>query len=162
MTVDAGRPKRPPTAQRIQAARQRAGLSHEVVASRVGLDLPSYYDLEAFDEEAFTVISLRQLCSLASVLGVSARALVGDDPAELPAVAPSAVVEQIRAGLGGDPPDVDAFSARVGWDVAAVLDDPEWIWDDWCVDALADICGAIGVHWLAVLADGLAPAAERQ
>jgi transcriptional regulator with XRE-family HTH domain len=72
----------PPAAERIRRARQALGLTQEDVARRWGEQTSMYWDLELFDAEAFTVISVRQLERLASVLGTSANALLfGEEPA---------------------------------------------------------------------------------
>lgn len=77
-------PRRPPvlrpaevnrvgfTAERELAA---LGLTQDEVANRWGEQPSMYWDLELSDDEAFTVISVRQLQRLAAVLGTSASAL---------------------------------------------------------------------------------------
>ena len=48
---------------RLRAARMRAGLPETIVAAQIGVSLPAYYDLEAFDDEIVTALSLAQATS---------------------------------------------------------------------------------------------------
>src|SRR5687767_1609362 len=71
----------PAAAQRIHQAREALSLTHDEVAARWGEQPSVYWDLELFDEEVFTVISLRELQRLASVLGTSVNLLLfGEEP----------------------------------------------------------------------------------
>jgi hypothetical protein len=45
------------------------------LAEKVGVEPISYYDLEHYDDEAFTSISLAELCAVARAVGLSPRAL---------------------------------------------------------------------------------------
>jgi hypothetical protein len=47
-----------PIAERIATARLKACLSEQTVAERIGLSTASYYDLEAYDDEAFMSVSI--------------------------------------------------------------------------------------------------------
>ena len=58
----------PPVASRIQEARLPTGLSDSEVARRLGLTVESYRDLERYDDETFSVISLRDLDTLGKIL----------------------------------------------------------------------------------------------
>ena len=64
----------PPAALRILRAREALGLTQDEVANRWGEQPSMYWDLELYDDEAFTVISVRQLQRLAVVLATSVSA----------------------------------------------------------------------------------------
>ena len=49
----------PPVAARIRQARLQAGLSENEIARRLGITIHSYCDLESYDYEAFTNLSLK-------------------------------------------------------------------------------------------------------
>jgi transcriptional regulator with XRE-family HTH domain len=143
---------RPPAAQRIKAAREKLNLSHDEVSERVGVSRDSYYDLEAQDDEAYMVISIRQLLKLGCALGVSARELVEEDDGPLleERVSYEELAARVRAQIEAERMDVDAWGTKVGWDVAGLLGDPAKV-ADLNLDGLCDICRAIGVDWRAVL-----------
>src|SRR5229473_4057443 len=69
-------PSWPSAARRIAEARAKAGLSDVDVARRLGITVDSYADLETYDGEAFTAISLGTLRALASVLNASPEQLL--------------------------------------------------------------------------------------
>ncbi len=148
-------PPRPPTAHRIAEARERLGLAHADLATRLGINLASYWDLEVHDDEAFVTLSLRQLCALADALRVSVRDLVSEDAAAVvpPDVSPNDLVEAIARRIEQDRSNVDALGEELGWELTAVLNDPNRIWDDWCVDGLRDVCDGLGLDWRSVLPD---------
>jgi transcriptional regulator with XRE-family HTH domain len=146
-------PSRPPIAQRLKAARQRAGLTEEEVAQRAGLSLPSYWDLEAHDDEAFMCLSIRELLSLARVLAVSPRDVLADEGVHSRAglIPIAAVAERIQAFLTTNGETAGEFGNRVGWDVGSVLESPARAFDEWNLDCLQDVCRAVGLDWLTVV-----------
>jgi hypothetical protein len=122
------------------------------VADRVGLSLASYYDLEGRDDEAFTCISLGQLVALGSALRVSPRELVDDQEAS-PAterVAYARLADQVRTQVDLEGTSPEAWGDRIGWDVSALLLNPERV-ADLNLDGLRDICSAVGIDWRAVV-----------
>ena len=143
--------ERPPIAKRIAAAREKAGLSHEVVAHSIGLDAPSYWDLEAYDDEAFMAVSIAELVALARTLGVSTLDLLEPTlSAPLEPISYAELAELIRARIVLDDVDVDTWGARVGWDVSDILANADSV-ADLNLDGLRDICSALGVDWRAVV-----------
>jgi hypothetical protein len=54
---------------------------------------------------------------------------------------------------------LDEFSERMGWGMAAALDDPPRFRDDYPLDALIDLCGGIGIDWREALLDAIGHAA---
>jgi transcriptional regulator with XRE-family HTH domain len=63
-------PEWPSAAARILHARLSAGLTHTEMARRLKVTVHSYDDLERYDDEAFTVLSLEQLLDLGKALNV--------------------------------------------------------------------------------------------
>lgn len=138
--------------ERIRAARERAGLELADVAERVGLPFAHYRDLEDFEDEAWTTISLDTLRRLARILGLTPLRILEGDQAPAPSrrmsfAEFSAAVAASVEKAGGD---ADAWGDEAGWDVAPLLADPEKVWS-LDADALRDIADAAGVDWRAVL-----------
>jgi transcriptional regulator with XRE-family HTH domain len=148
-------PAPPPMARRIKESRERLGLTAAGVAAGLGMPLASYQDLELHDDEVFLTLSPRELCALANLLRVSARALVSDDleAAILDTVTGSDVAAAIRRRLAADGCDIHMISEELGWELARVLDDPGRIWDAWNVEGLRDVCARLGLDWRAILPD---------
>jgi transcriptional regulator with XRE-family HTH domain len=142
----------PPAAERICRARQALGLTQEDVARRWGEQTSMYWDLELFDAEAFTVISVRQLERLASVLGTSANALLfGEEPASPEAgVSYADVVARLKVRLTEDGVDLEQLGNIVGWDLGGVFADPGTL-GDMPIDGLRSVCRAVNVDWVTVL-----------
>ena len=114
-----------------------------------------YWDLELYDDEAFTVISVRQLQRLAAVLGTSASALLfGEDPglAEPNASYPD-VVSRLHVRMTNDGVGVEQLGNDVGWDLNALFADPATL-GDMPIDGLRSVCRVANVDWVTVLSTG--------
>lgn len=144
---------RPPVAGRIRLARTAVGIDPGVAAARLGLNFESYADLEWFDDEAFTALSLTQVLSLAEMLHVSVAELLttDDNTARTPSVSMSSLMKTLRTQIQEEGTTVESFGDRIGWDVASAIANPSSAWHDWNVDCLIDVSTAVGVDWLAVL-----------
>ncbi len=147
-------PDRPPVADRIRLARTALGIEPGVAAARLGVNFESYADLEWFDDEVFTTLSLTEVLSLAEMLHVSAVALLtsGDHAADrTAAVSMSSLMKTVLARIQEEGTTVESFGERIGWDIASAVADPSSAWQDWNVDCLIDVCTAVGVEWPAIL-----------
>ena len=149
---DPTEPVFPPAAQRILRAREASGLTQDDVASRWGEQVSMYWDLELYNDEAFTVISVRQLQRLAAVLGTSATALLfGEDPAVPEAGATYAdVVARLQVRMTEDAVSIEELGDRVGWDLRALFAEPGTL-GDLPVDGLRSVCRVADVDWVTVL-----------
>jgi transcriptional regulator with XRE-family HTH domain len=144
----------PGAAARIRSARTRAGLDPQTVSEVLGLTLPAYFDLEAFDDELFTCLSLEELTKLAQVLGVSPLSLVADDDRAHEATGEMSlteVISRIRDYIEVHGLTAAAFSDRVGWDISEALLHPDSAWQSWNLDWLYDVCAELKIEWMAVL-----------
>ena len=143
---------RPPVADRIRLARTALGIEPGVAAARLGLNFESYADLELFDDEVFTTLSLTEVLKLAEMLHLSAvELLTTDDHARTAAVSMSSLMKTVQARIQEDGTTVESFGDRIGWDIASALAEPSSAWQDWNVDCLIDVCTAVGVEWPAIL-----------
>ena len=142
----------PGAAQRIRHAREALSLTQDEVASRWGEQVSMYWDLELFDDEAFTVISVRQLQRLASVLETTVNVLLfGDGPsATLPTEQYSAVIARLEVRMAEDAISIDQLGDRIGWDLGPFLNDPGAL-GDLPVAGLWSVCRAANVDWVGVV-----------
>jgi transcriptional regulator with XRE-family HTH domain len=144
-----------PTAnERIRAARERAGLQLEDVAGKLEISYAEYWDIEAFEDEVWTSISLETLQRLARTIGSTLREILDEDGSPPPVRTLSfadfvgVVQESVRASGG----DVEAWGERAGWDVEPLLRDPDEIWN-LSADGLRDVAKVAGIDWRSVLPD---------
>ena len=144
---------RPPAAKRIKEARLKAGLSTENAAKKIGLSIAGYEDLEAYDDEVFTVISLFQLRLLSEMFSIKPMLLVQHSEAQdiEKKISDQELIKMINEKINENAETVEEFSERVGWDVSTAINDSDNIWKDWNLDGLQDICNAVGVNWEYVL-----------
>jgi len=141
-------------AARIKAARVRAGLSEHQASEALGITLPAYYDLESFDDEVFTCLSLDDVLALARLLRIEPLALVVVEQAAARSaerISLPDVVDRMRAHIVSEGLTTESFSNRVGWDIAAALAGSESAWQDWNLDCLHDVCAELQTDWMAVL-----------
>ena len=64
--------------EQIRALRREKGFTERELAAKLGIDLPSYYDLEEHSDEWDFVLSIREFKNLARILGVSPLFLAGE------------------------------------------------------------------------------------
>jgi len=138
--------------ERIREARERLGLSPHAVAQGAGLNYDWYFDVEHDDGEVTSNLSLDSLIAIAAALWLTPLGILeGPDfpqPAERVSLAELAELAMRRMEETELP--LEAFSERVGWEMAPVFADPESI-RGYTVDALRDICREVGVDWHAAI-----------
>jgi DNA-binding XRE family transcriptional regulator len=149
----------PPVTERIREARRRKGLSDSEVADRVGITTDAYYDLEARDSEAFTVLSLAELARLGQALTVSPRALLfGEENVVHEGRTPFAEISRrLKDRLTKEGLAIDEFGDKVGWNIADLVRNPDALWDFNLV-GVRDVCLAVDIDWVtAVPGEDVAP-----
>jgi transcriptional regulator with XRE-family HTH domain len=142
----------PSAAQRIAEARSRARLSEQQIAHRLNVTTQSYWDLENYDDEAFTAISLATLTTLGGILGVEPRELLlGADAKNIDrTVTFSAISARLAERLRREGMTVEQLEDRIGWNIEPVLIDPHAL-SEFNVEALYNICTALDLDWVAAL-----------
>lgn len=133
-----------PVARTIREARERTGRTIEEMASVVGLSADAYLDVECYNDEASSVLPLRQLVSVLRTLDLGVED-VFSHPAPH-SVSRLQFGELLRQHLVHRGQSVSAFEAAVGWEVASLLDNPESL-DAWTLDQLRDVCAVVDVDW---------------
>ena len=137
--------------ERIRSLRERIGKSASEVASLVGLGDMAYFDLESYDDELRTVLSLEQVKRLAAALGVATAALFVDSPTtpERP-VTYDELVTLVRGHVAMSV-SRETFEEDVGWNLGALLESESAALSGYCVEFLEALCPRIGVDWIAAL-----------
>ena len=132
----------------VAAAADAAGASASELATLLEISEPAAWDILTQPNELSMCLSLRQLLRLSARLGVSALSLLPE-----PVVAAREhrsfvqLAAEIRAYCGTHLLSIEQFGERAGWDVQQFLIAPDSALDDWCLDALTDICHTLGLHW---------------
>ena len=145
----------PPVARRFIDAREALGLSREEVALRWGQPVSMYWDLEFHDDEAFTVISVRDLVMLAGILRTPLiQLLFGADASTASAAVPYAEVALLlRARIEDAAISANELSEQAGWEVAEYLDAPDEL-AELPICGFRSVCRLAGVDWVAALPTG--------
>ena len=148
----------PPVGDRIQQARLQAGFSADEIACRIGLTSDSYRDLESYNFEAFTNLSIKELTELCGILGVQPRVLLLGPEGEgsKQTVTFKNVAAQIAKKISETGWTTDRLAELVGWDVTPIIADPMSL-SGYTVEALYDICKVVGCDWVAAIPDARKP-----
>jgi transcriptional regulator with XRE-family HTH domain len=127
----------------IRRLRERAGLSQQEMAKRVGMNVPSYYDLEAVPEEWEEVAELSQLLELSRILKKPLLELVGESAAEVheplsfPELA-TLIRRQITEGA--------VQEDQIGWDLSEFWEEP-MIAMEYSISFLKIVGEDVGFDW---------------
>jgi transcriptional regulator with XRE-family HTH domain len=142
----------PPAANRIREARLRTGLSEMEVARRLSMTVDSYDDIEWHDDEAFTVVSLKDLAELGRILNVHPRVLLfGPEPEGLEQIVTfREITSRLTEGISKGMMSAEQLGELIGWDIKEVLRDPDALWG-FTVEGLYEICKAVGLDWVAAI-----------
>jgi hypothetical protein len=153
----------PPTAERFRTARVRLGLSEHEVAERWGLEASMYGDLELYDNEVFTCIDLDDVPRLARVLETPVMTLLfGSEPeTPLTPVPYEEVARRITDEATRRSMDLEQLAETLGWELEPIVRRPDAV-GKLPLDGLYDICSAVGLDWVAVLAGAETRAAEQR
>lgn len=145
-------PAFPSAAQRIRQAREAAGLTQDEVAGRWREQPSMYWDLELYDEEVFTVISVREVQRLAPALQTSVNQLLfGEEPpSPLPSIRYRDVIARLQERLRDERVTVEQLGDEIGWDLEPLLSDPSNL-GDLPIVGLWSVCRAAHVDWVAVV-----------
>jgi hypothetical protein len=136
-------------AKTLQAARENSGKKPEEIAELLGISIPAYHDLEAFDDELPSSLSLKQVAQLFNVLKV--------DPAEIldatwtgRPIDPYDFVNRIKSYLSNNRMTLKEFEDRVGWDINQLIDDPLSLLN-YNIEGMVDISKELGIDAMEVL-----------
>jgi transcriptional regulator with XRE-family HTH domain len=136
----------------LKHLRESSSLSPEQLAAAAGLNLEWYYDLETYDDELTSNVSLGSIARVAKALGVRPSALYGGEESK-GIVSLEKLALLVRDHVQRSGKSIGEFETKIGWSVSAALADPEKF-REFNFDGLRATCEAIDVNWCDVL-DGL-------
>jgi transcriptional regulator with XRE-family HTH domain len=139
------------SAARFRELREGLGLSQRELASVLGTSASAILDLETNDDELFVRYSAREVCLIASALGVGPLDLLNRPTAEPPITGEEflAILRQcgeIREGC------MTEFEDRTGGRITVQLESPDHLLADLTVDALQRLCETLAIDWRRVMA----------
>jgi len=134
----------------LQGAREALSLSHADVAARIGINTPSYCDLESYEDELFMTLELAQIVRICQSLQITPRHLLSCPPA-VPARQPEELKRVVIAYCQGAGAAVSEFEERAGWKIGAFLRDPQREFQKWCLAELRDVCCTLGLSYMEFL-----------
>jgi transcriptional regulator with XRE-family HTH domain len=137
------------TSERLRMARERRGLTMGQVAQSLGLSPQHYEDVEVYDQELETNVSIGQLLALLKELRLNPRDLFPEAEAARP-VPFVALKTAIEDHLRQRTLTRVEFEEAVGWSLEGPLADPTRF-RELNLDALKDITAPLGIGWLGVV-----------
>jgi transcriptional regulator with XRE-family HTH domain len=138
-------------AERIQALRLKSGRTEQDIASELGLTIHSYADLERYDEELESAVSIAQAIRLAKLLDTDLLALLGET--EIPVRMPIARVRSaLTAQLGSSGEAKELMEDTLNWDLGPFLDGSEEWTTVYTIEFVRQLATAIGIDWQVLLA----------
>ena len=141
------------TAENIRNFRIRAGKSAEEIAAALGLNEAWYRDLEAYDDELASTLTLFQASQLASLLGVRLRDLVDENTSSEQKVGLLDLPAYIEGYLAREELSTEEFENLVGWELRGFLLSPLAAAAEMPVAFLRDLSSHLGVSLLFLLPD---------
>jgi transcriptional regulator with XRE-family HTH domain len=138
-------------AERIRDLRGRSGRTERELADMLGLTVAGYCDLEQYDDELETTISIAQALALAHLLGTELAEIIGES------VGPAPVqVSAIRAGmveqLDRSREAREELEDLIDWDLGPFLEAADQWMTVYTLDFIKSLSTAIGLNYGDVLA----------
>jgi transcriptional regulator with XRE-family HTH domain len=141
-------------AARFQYFRERASLSMAEVAEKMNLGMGftdmCVWDLEAYDNELFSVYSPLQMLRLTEILGITPRELINFENSE-PPVTTTELVQLINGECVTRGISLDAFEDVVGWSLNKMMEPSELLLQDMSLEGLTDLCKELRINWVRVI-----------
>src|SRR5262245_8663944 len=139
------------TAENIRAFRVRAGMSAQEVSTALGLNEAWYRDLESYDDELASTLTLFQAAQLAALLGVRLRDLVEENASSVEKVDLIDLPAVVERHLVREGPSREEFESLVGWELQDFLESPIASAAELPIAFLRDLSNHLGVSLLALL-----------
>lgn len=137
-------------ADKIRQKRIAAGRSEEEMAELIGINLPSYFDLESYDDEVVDCLSLSELRKMYRALNMTPADLFSEDVSgndDARHLSFAEFSKKVKSHIESHGMTVPEFEDKVGWELQSLLNDPEEIWER-NVQFLKDVCVEVGIDWL--------------
>jgi transcriptional regulator with XRE-family HTH domain len=138
-------------ADRIRALRGKSGRTESELADALGVTVEGYWNLEQYDDELQTTISIAQAVTLARLLGTGLLEIIGES-----AVSSQIQISAIRAGmvaeLGRSPGAREQLEDLIDWDLGPFLEGADQWMTVYTLDFIKSLSTAIGLNYGEVLA----------
>jgi transcriptional regulator with XRE-family HTH domain len=131
---------------RFHEFRERAGLSLDEAAQKMGISSPAVWDIENCDDELSDCYSPRQVQQFCRVLGIRPGELFGVETTESP-VSAVELVQLIHEQYRARGVTFEQFEDAVGWRLSACIEPPERLLEDMTIAGLQWLCRELGIHW---------------
>ncbi|TAL31831.1 MAG: hypothetical protein EPN97_10490 [Alphaproteobacteria bacterium] len=149
-------------AARFRYYRERAGLSEAQMAAEVskrfGYTDPRSFtiytlgDLEAYDDELFTLYSPREIWHFSRIFGINAQELLNLDGSAAPVTAPE-LVQLIKKECATRNLSLEQFEDVVGWRLSVCMNPPELLLQEMTLDGMTWLCQELHIDWRGVITD---------
>jgi transcriptional regulator with XRE-family HTH domain len=141
------------TAEKIRTFRVRAGKSAQEIATALGLNEAWYRDLESYDDELASTLTLFQASQLATLLGVRLKDLVDENPSCEEKKGLLDLPGSIQTYLVREQLSVEDLEELVGWEIQSFLRSPVAAAAEMPIAFLRDISSHLGISLLSLLPD---------
>ena len=128
-------------AEAVRTAREAAGKDPGELAAALDMSFESYRDIESYDDELTTVVSFREVVTLADLLDLDLRRLFGADDT---VITFAELAAALRVRLRETP--LELLEDELGWELADALADPA-AFAEFSLDGLADVAAPFGLDW---------------
>ena len=145
------------TAGKIRFLRVRAGKSAQEIAAGLGLNESWYRDLESYDDELASTLTMFQAQQLAWLLGVRLADLVEETAPTGGEIALLDLPSMVEAHLARESMSIADFEERIGWELQAFLESPVRVAAEVPVMFVQDLSAALGINWQSLLPEPDAP-----
>lgn len=147
----------PPAAARIRSFREALGLQSATVAEQLEITIDSYEDIETYDDEVFTTLSLKALTALSVLLSVSTETiLLGDSGHCDEAVTFDQLAARLHGKVQASSMGVSGIEQEAGWDIAEILRNSDALWE-FNVEGLYGLCRVVDIDWVCALPRATSP-----
>jgi transcriptional regulator with XRE-family HTH domain len=136
--------------KRFRELRERAGLSPDEAASRMGISSPCVWEIESHEDELASCYSPCKVQQFCAALGVRPGELLGVTTTES-AVSARELVEGIHAECRKRRMTIEKFEDVVGWRLSQSMEPPERLLEDMTLDGLLWLCRELGIDWHRVI-----------
>jgi len=144
------------TAEHIRELRIQRGLGEPELADALGLTAQAYADLEQYDTEIESMLSIRQAQQLAQLLGTDLVDLLMPAAPPPAAPTPAAPIAMVRAALtaqlASSPDAREALEDAIDWDLGPFLEGADEWTTVYSLDFLRRLGALVDIDWLRLLA----------
>jgi transcriptional regulator with XRE-family HTH domain len=140
---------------RLKSLREKAGLLPQNLADEIGINGTWFDELEAVEGALEESLDLEQIRKLALLLGVGLSILLTGSPLP-PDTQPLSfkdLARHLRRRLESET-SLDVLEDKAGWELAGFLKRPDPEGWGQRVGFFRDVCAALGLDWLGILAYG--------